>query len=334
MSQDEPGRTRPSGLVLVLIFVLLAFIWGSTWLAIKIGLGSLPPFTGAGVRFLIAGLLLLGILRVRRIPIPADRARQPTWMLIGLLMFGLSYAAVYWGEQYISSGLASVLFATMPLFLVILSPWLLPEERLSVVRVVGVVVGFLGIVFLFSSDLSMTHPRARLGGAVLLLSPLCAAVANVLMKRKSRGMNPLAFLVFPMLYGALALLAVGLPLEGRRLALPDAVGTGALLYLAIMGSIVAFSCYVWLLRHLEVSRTSLLAYMTPVTALLLGRLVLGERLGLRTVGGSALVLLGTFLATRPRAGTKRGASSADPPERRAPSAEPGVQDVQNSATTS
>jgi drug/metabolite transporter (DMT)-like permease len=200
---------------------------------------------------------------------------------------------------------------------VLLTPWLLPEERLTAIRLAGVVVGFLGIVFIYSSDVALSAPSSKLGAAVMLLSPLSAAIANMTMKRRSHGMNPLAFLLFPMAYGSFCLFAVGLPLEARRLAFPGPVGIAALLYLAIMGSIVAFSCYVWLLSRVELSKLSLLPYATPITALLLGKLILDEKLGSRVLGGSALVLLGIFLATRP-----------------APPRIPPAQDVQNSATMS
>src|SRR5512132_3573310 len=165
-----------------LVWLLLCCIWGSTWLFIKLGLNDLPPFTFAGVRFVIASAILFAIMAGRRLSLPVKRA---DWMLLavtGLLSFSLNYGLLFWGEQYISSGLAALLQATIPAFGLVIAHFYLPTERMTPQKMSGVALGVAGVGTIFSNQLTMAGSRALAGSAALVLSAICVAYANVLVK--------------------------------------------------------------------------------------------------------------------------------------------------------
>src|SRR5437867_10233864 len=151
-----------------IVWLILCGIWGSTWLFIKLGLSDLPPFTFAGIRFVIASAILFAIIKARRLPLPSSRA---DWMLLvatGVLSFSLNYGLLFWGEQYISSGLAALLQATAPAFGLVIAHFYLPGEKMTAAKIVGVLVGVVGVGVIFSSQLSIAGPQALAGSLALL----------------------------------------------------------------------------------------------------------------------------------------------------------------------
>src|SRR6266849_9226186 len=158
-----------------LVWLVLCGIWGSTWLFIKLGLNDLPPFTFAGIRFVITSAILLAIIKARRLSLPRRRA---DWLLLattGVLSFSLNYGLLFWGEQYISSGLAALLQATIPVFGLVIAHFYLPGERMTLPRVIGIVMGITGVAVIFSNQLSVAGPRALAGSAALVLGSASAA---------------------------------------------------------------------------------------------------------------------------------------------------------------
>ncbi len=153
-----------------LVWLLLCCIWGSTWLFIKLGLEDLPPLTFAGIRFVIASTILFGIVAVRGVPLPRLLS---DWMLLavtGVLAFTLNYGLLFWGEQYISSGLAALLQSTIPAFGLIIAHFYLPGERMTPAKIFGVIMGVAGVGVIFSNQLSVAGPGALAGSAALVLS--------------------------------------------------------------------------------------------------------------------------------------------------------------------
>ncbi|HKY59939.1 MAG TPA: EamA family transporter [Gemmatimonadota bacterium] len=282
------------------LFGLLAFIWGSTWLVIKIGLADLPPFLAAGLRFALAAGVLAVVARARRIPFPRDRREHALLLGVGTTMFWASYGIVYWAEQYIPSGLTAVLFATHPFFTLILAHLVLSAERITARRVLGVGIGFLGVALVFSGDLTLDHPRGATAAAVLLLAPLASAAGNVTVKRWGTHLHPFQLSILPMAYGAAALLGSSLVVErGARIEWSP-VAVGSVLYLAILGSVIAFVGYYTLLREVAVTTLNLMSYVYPVVAVVLGYLILDEILDRLALAGAGLVLVGIAVATRRR----------------------------------
>src|SRR5215216_4534390 len=165
-----------------LVWLMLCGIWGSTWLFIKLGLEDLPPFTFAGIRFVIACLILFSIIRLRHIQLPRARADWILLAVTGILSFGLNYGLIFWGEQYISSGLAALLQATIPAFGLVFAHFHLPDERLSWSRIGGVVLGVCGVGVVFSNQLAIAGRQAVVGCVALIFGSMCAAYSNVLVK--------------------------------------------------------------------------------------------------------------------------------------------------------
>lgn len=283
-----------------LVWLLLCCIWGSTWLFIKLGLDDLPPFTFAGIRFVIAFVTLWILMRLRGIQLPRARA---DWLLLaktGILSFGLNYGLIFWAEQHISSGLAALLQATIPAFGLVFAHLYLPGERLSWTRIGGVVLGVCGVGVVFSNQLTIAGSKALAGCVAVVLSAMFAAYSNVLVKARAASLNPAVIAAVQMFFGLLLLLAVGLPLEGSPLHFRwTTMALISLFYLALVGSVVAFLLYYWLVQNMDVTKSMLIALVTPVVAVFLGMIVLDEEISWRTLAGGAMIILGIgFIVVR------------------------------------
>lgn len=277
---------------------LLTLIWGTTWAAIRLGLEGIPPFTGVSLRFAVAGALL-GLYAAT---LGRERCRVPLrlFVVLGVCTFTVSYAVVYWAQQWVPSGLASVLFATFPFFTALFAHLWLPEERLTRATAVGAVLGFLGVAVIFSEDLrALAGPGVALAAVVFLLSPLASAVANVAVKKWGETVHPVPLNAWAMLLGAALTGVLAIAFERDRELLFDAQSVGALIYLAVAGTALTFSLYFWLLKHMRASRLALIGYTIPVVAVAIGTLVLDEPLTWRLALGAALVIFGVALAGRP-----------------------------------
>jgi len=279
-----------------LVWLLLCCIWGSTWLFIKLGLNDLPPLTFAGIRFVIAAIILFALILARRVPLPN---KKRDWILLavtGVMSFSLNYGLVFWGEQYISSGLAALLQSTLPAFGLIIAHFYLPGERMTLPRIAGVLLGVLGVGVIFSNQLQVSGPRALWGSAALVGSAFCAAYANVLVKTYGLNLQPTMLAGGQMLFGLIPLLLIGIPLEGNPLKFHwTPIAVISLLYLAVVGTVIAFLLYYWLMHNMDVTKTMLIALVTPVVAVILGMLVLKEELHWRTLVGGAMIMSGIAL---------------------------------------
>ena len=288
-----------------LVWLILCCIWGSTWLFIKLGLADLPPLTFAGVRFVIACIILVSIIRLRRIQLPRARFDWILLAIAGILSFGLNYGLVFWGEQYITSGLAALLQATLPAFGLVFAHFHLPGERLSWAKIGGVVLGVFGVGVVFSNQLAIAGSPALAGCVALILSAMFAAYSNVLVKKYGKHLNPALLAAGQMFFGLLLLFAVGIPLEGNPLRFHwTPIALLSLFYLAVVGSVIAFLLYYWLVLHMDVTKSMLIALVTPVVAVLLGMIVLNEQIGWRTLAGGAMIMSGIALIVVRRAKRK------------------------------
>lgn len=279
-----------------LVWLLLCGIWGSTWLFIKVGLNDLPPLSFAAIRFVIAAAILWIIVPIRRVELPESLRN---WLMLagtGVLGFTVNYGLIFWGEQYISSGLAALLQSTIPVFGLLFAHLHLPAERMAVAKVVGVLFGVVGVGVIFSNQLSVSGSRALAGCVAIIISAAGAAYSNVLIKRYGMKLEPTMIAATQMSFGLVPILILGLLLEGNPLGFRW-TGTAifSLLYLAIVGSVIAFILYYWLVQHMDVTKTMLIALVTPVFAVLLGLIVLNERLNWRTLVGGALIISGIAL---------------------------------------
>jgi drug/metabolite transporter (DMT)-like permease len=276
-----------------LVWLILCCIWGSTWLFIKLGLEDLPPFTFAGIRFVIACTILFVIIRARGLQLPQARSDWKLLAWTGVLSFSLNYGLLFWGEQYISSGLAALLQATIPVFGLVIAHFYLPGERMTWPRIFGVVFGVLGVGIVFSNQLSIANGKALGGCVALVVGSACAAHSNVLVKARGQKLDPAILAAGQMFFGLIPLLIVGIPLEGNPLKFHwTPVAIFSMFYLALVGSVIAFMLYYWLVHNMDVTTTMLVALVTPVVAVVLGMIVLHEEMNWRTIVGGAMIMSG------------------------------------------
>jgi drug/metabolite transporter (DMT)-like permease len=281
------------------VWLILCVIWGSTWLFIKLGLENLPPITFAGIRFVIACVILFVLIRARGIGLPDNRRDWGLLALTGVLSFSLNYGLVFWGEQHISSGLAAVLQATLPAFGLVIAHFHLPGERMTWSKIFGVVLGFAGVAVVFSNQLAIAGGKALAGCVALVLSAVFAAYSNVLVKAYGRKLEPAILSGGQMFFGLIPLLLIGIPLEGNPFQFHwTTTAVLALLYLAVVGSVIAFMLYYWLVQNMDVTKTMLISLVTPVVAVVLGMLVLSEDLSWRTIAGGIMIMVGVRFVTR------------------------------------
>ena len=303
MSREGP-RSR---ILEVGLYALLCLVWGSTWLVIKVGYGGLGPFNVAALRFLLAGALLSALIPVLRVSWPRGRTQWAVVTFVGLTLFAMDYGLIYWGEQYLESGLTAILFATLPLITIGCAHVYLDAEPLTWRKLAGTLLAFLGVVALFGDRLRLDPSKAGPMLAIIA-SAFFAAVASVTSKRHGAGLHAAAINAPAMLVGGLALAIVSL-VVGDGFALPrEATTWWAVAYLAVAGSVLAFLVYFSLLRTWSVTSLSFISVFTPAIALVLGFVFLDERPTRWTVLGAALILAGVTLALTasplPAAGTR------------------------------
>jgi drug/metabolite transporter (DMT)-like permease len=292
---------KPTRLLTTAALAALILIWGTTWAAIRVSLQGIPPITGVALRFAIAAAALLALVPLFGIKLGQSRAERWLWLANGLLTFSIPYGILYWAEQRVPSGLAAVLYATYPLMIALIAHALLPEERLTLWKIVGVLIGFVGVAVIFSEDFrALGGPGVFSAAALLLISPFCAAVGSALVKRWGQGIHPLSITAMPMLITAVLTGAVSRIFESDRAIAFGTAPVLALFYLAIMGSAVTFTLYFWLLKHQTATAMGLITYAIPVIAVAVGTLFFDEPFTLRILIGAALVLVGVAVAVRKR----------------------------------
>lgn len=281
------------------VLALLILIWGTTWSVIRIGLEGIPPLTGVAARFAIAGGVLLLLGRLLGVPWPRGPTIRKVWAIETAFGFVLSYGVVYWAEQWVPSGLTAVLFSTFPIFVAILAHLWLENERIRTGAMVGLVLGVAGVGVIFSEDLTtLAGPGVATAAAVVLISPVSGAVSHVAVKKWGGGFHPVHLASVPMLATSLVMGTGAWLFERERTIVLDGRSVGALLYLALLGSVVTFTLYYWLLARLPATRLSLMTYALPVVALAIGTLLFDEPWSARTFAGSAMVIVGVALAGR------------------------------------
>jgi drug/metabolite transporter (DMT)-like permease len=301
---------KPSRLLSFSTLVLLTAIWGTTWSMVRISLDGFPPLTSVALRFTVAVLLLAvwGRLTGRVVFEPEHRITPrhvAVWASQAVFNFTIPYSLVYWAEQWVPSGLVSVLFSTMPIFVVLGAWFILPEERLRPMAFFGLILGFAGIALIFSEDFSILGgPQAAFASAIFLFSPASAAVGQVVVKRWGNDLPTFSLTLLPMASGAALLGGMAWWFERDLPWDPQPAAVGAILYLALVGTALAFTLYYWLFKHVTATNLSLITYATPVVAISLGITFLDEPMTLRLLAGAALVISGVGLAVRPRPAKK------------------------------
>jgi drug/metabolite transporter (DMT)-like permease len=281
-------------------WAVVCLVWGTTYLAIKVALETIPPFLMGGIRYLIGGLILSLWLIVRRQGLPPAR-EWGRLALLGFLMISLGNGGVVWAEQYLASGLTAVVIATSPFWMVAIDALLPGADRLGLRQWGGLFIGFCGIVLLMWPELSLggATGRATVFG-ILAIQIACAgwAVSSAYTRRHALSRNVLGVAAVQMFFGGLFMTLAGTLMgEWPHLAFSSRT-LAALVYLTLAGSVTAFAAYSYALRHLPIATVSLYTYVNPVIAVALGTLLLGEPFRISMLTAAAIIVVG-MLVVRP-----------------------------------
>jgi len=275
----------------ILIWLILCLVWGTTWIFIKIGLEDLPPITFAAARFILAVLILAFIIKLQKLPLPKTANDWKLIALTGILQFSVNYSLVFWSEQYISSGLAAVLQAMITVFGLVLAWIFLPAERITRLKIFAVLLGIVGVAVIFIEQLQVNSVMAFAGCAAIVVGAYAAAQASILIKAKGSQLHPASLVFAQMICGLPVLIIYALIQEGNPL---DFSWTWraviCVLYLSILGTIAAFWLYYWLLSKIESTKAMMISLVTPLIAVVIGAIFLGETLPPQTLFGGVLIL--------------------------------------------
>ena len=295
----EATSHRPAWKTL-LAFAIIYFVWGSTFLAIRVGVREVPPFLLAAMRFSIAGIVLYGWTLARGERSPSAR-QWASVSLLAVLIFVGDYGLLFWAEQRVPSGLAAVMLATIPVFMALSEIIFLGTQKLTVRLALALLVGLGGVAVLVSRSLNLGGvPIDRLGAVALLIAAVNWSVASAFARKLPLPDSKVLSSGAQMLAGGIFLACVSLGLGEYRDFHPSSVSRGAwlaLLYLIVAGSIIAFTAYVWLLHHESPTKVGTYAYINPLVAVVLGYFFGGEGLGSRTILGTLCVLISVVLIT-------------------------------------
>jgi drug/metabolite transporter (DMT)-like permease len=299
MTAAENTNDRPTWKTL-LAFAIIYFVWGSTFLAIRLGVREVPPLVLAAMRFSVAGLVLFGWVLARGERAPTIREWRSA-SLLGLVIFVFDYGLLFWAEQRVPSGIAAVMLATIPVFMALCEIIFLRTQRLTVRLALALLIGIGGVGVLMSHTLNLGGaPIDKLGATALIFASISWSIASVLARKLPLPNSKLMSSGAQMLSGGILLaIAAGAFGEFRDFH-PWAVSRGAwlaLLYLIVAGSIIGFTAYVWLIHHESPTKVGTYAYVNPIVAVLVGYFLGGEALTARTILGTFLVLISVIVIT-------------------------------------
>jgi drug/metabolite transporter (DMT)-like permease len=301
---------RPQRWKILLAFAIIYLVWGSTFLAIRVGVREVPPFLLAGMRFFAAGIVLYAWMTAKGMSAKGMRAKgtaspsRREWAsitLLAVLIFVVDYGLVFWAEQRVPSGITAVMLATIPVFTALLEILILRTQKLTLRLGCALVVGLAGVAVLVSRSVGFGDaPIERSGAIALVVAALCWSLASVLTRKLSLPKSKVMSAGAKMLVGGILLMVVAAMFGEFRAFHPRTVSTAAwlaLAYLVVAGSIIAFTAYVWLIHHESPTKVGTYAYVNPVIAVLLGYFLAGEALGARTIAGTFLILVSVVVIT-------------------------------------
>lgn len=282
-------------LKIFIIFSLICLAWGSTWGAIRLGLESLTPFISVGLRFTLAAILVLIIVKFKKLKIQTDKISLRLYFIMGFGSFVIPFALVYWAEQFVPSGLSAVLFAVYPFFVVFFSYLTIPAEKIEFTKIFGIVFAFTGIVTIFYDGLNINIASYIWGMSAIIISAIMQAGNAVTLKKFGHHLHPLSMNFIPMIVAGISLVIIGLLVEDTSKLNFDSKAYLSIIYLAAIGTVLTFTSYYWLLKRVSVVLLSLVAFITPIIALIIGWIFFGEKLSNRVLLGSILVLIGLLI---------------------------------------
>src|SRR5438132_10624071 len=293
-------------------WLTLCVVWSSTWLVIKIGLRDLPPISYAAIRFVLAVIVLLVVSTGRVRLLPRRASDYLVLAFTGVLMFAVNYGLLFWGELHVSSGLAAVLQATIPIFGMLSAHLLLPDEPLRLQKLLGAMLALGGVAMICERLLGFSGLMAFWGGLGIVFGAAGAAFSNVLLKVRVIQLAPAMIAAWQMIFGAAPLLVTGFLVEGNPARFHwSALSIFCLLYLAVIGSALTFLLLYWLLPRMSVAKLQTVSLITPPGAVLLGWAVGRETFSLLSLLGACFVLAGVWMIFRKAEVMERATQRAD-----------------------
>jgi len=291
---------RPASWKILLAFSIIYFVWGSTFLAIRVGVHEVPPFLLAAMRFFAAGLCLFAWMKIKGTPTPTRREWTAA-LLLGAMIFVVDYGCLFWAETRVPSGVAAVVLATIPVFITLLEIVILRTQRLTIRLAAALLVGVGGVAVLMNRSFSLGEaPVNRAGAAALLVASFTWSLATILSRRLPLPASKPMSAAAQMLLGGILLFvlaAVSGELRGFNPGTVSPHAWFALLYLITAGSIAGFTAYIWLLHYESPTKVGTYAYVNPLVAVALGYLLGGETIGARTLLGTLFVLISVITIT-------------------------------------
>jgi drug/metabolite transporter (DMT)-like permease len=288
----------------LLAFAIIYFVWGTTYLAIRVGVQEVPPFLLAGLRFLIAGGVIFGWMIAHGEPSPT-RSEWIGASIISIMIFVMDYGLLFWAEERVPSGVAAVMMATIPVFMALSEITILRTQKLTARLTLALLIGIGGVAVLMSRSLNLAGaPIDKLGAVALIIASISWSIASVLTRKLSLPPSKVMSSGAQMLAGGVFLTLTSGAIGEFRNFHPLSVSPAAwfaLLYLIVAGSIIGYTAYVWLIHHESLTKVGTYAYVNPVVAVLVGYFMGGEALGLRTILGTLFVLASVVVITSTKA---------------------------------
>src|SRR3984957_2214309 len=291
---------RPATWKILVAFGIIYFVWGSTFLAIRVGVREVPPLILAAIRFSIAGLALYAWISARGEAQPTAREWRSA-SLLGLIIFVFDYGLLFWSEQRVPSGVAAVMLATIPVFMALSEIIILRTQRLTIRLVVALLIGIGGVAVLMAHSLNLGGaPVDKIGALALIFASISWSIASILSRKIPLPQSKLMSSAAQMLTGGILLTILAAALGDFHNFHPATVSRAvwfSLLYLIVAGSIIGFTAYVWLLHHESPTKVGTYAYVNPIVAVLVGYFLGGEELTTRTILGSLCILVSVIVIT-------------------------------------
>ena len=290
---------KDKNLLAIGALAFICIVWGTTYLVLRIGVTQFPPFLFSMIRFLIAGPMLLAVVWAMGKFVWPDRKTLMNQAISGLLMITLGISIVGWAEVYISSGVAAVICSMMPIWTILINLVANKDERPNWIIVLGLLTGLAGILLIFREHLSeFSDSNYQFGIVLTFLANLSWAFGSILVKKKNQNVNPFLGAGLQMTFGALFLIPLSLVLDDYTTIQWSAEIIYALAYMAVVGSVAAYASYSYAIKNLPMTLVSLYAYINPMVAVLLGWLILNEKLNVLIGVAIVITVAGIYIVNK------------------------------------
>ncbi len=285
----------------IILYTALCMIWGTTWVVLKKSLvEGTPPIYGVGLRFLLAGLILLSIIVLKRKSIPRSKEAINIYILFTLLNFVIAYGLTYYAAQFIYSNLSSILWAGFPIVVVLISHFYLRDDKLTLKKVISIFIGTTGVILILTQGKTMGGDRVLLGMGLTLVAILVAAWPNVYLKKHIDKIDTLSMNAVCQTGAGIILLLISSIIESDQAMNWSSFNIFAMIYLTLFGTVITWLIYIWLFKHLSMSQIAYVAFPPPVIAFMIGWYFLGETLTLISILGAFMVIGGAVIVNLKR----------------------------------